>query len=528
MKMSVAFGELQESLGRALLPTFLRVADAAGAVADAFGTLPAPVQQFVVVAALAATTVGLLYSAGVNVVRGMSAIAGGVAKAAAEIPYLILRLQMLNATQILTAGAIGLAVVAIAGFVWWMGQGKTAAEEAAEAGKRWGEAHVKAAEAAGQTTQQTLAILEPQLQLLKAAYKGTEFAIQEYGKTSLDGAASQREFGMTTFEVTEAMREQGAKGAALKAQIEELEPAIKKLKEEQKLAAITEQARIADLDRLAAASEGVATANETQRKSVTDLANAYLAGQGGALGYEAAQLNVEAAQKKVDDLIAKGSVPTSYEYRDAVNSLEQSKIQATKAAYDMQVTEGNLADKLKNEGVSGLIAMKNSLLETIRVHGDATGAVQAQIDKIDDLIAKNPVTTKVDAETKDANDKVDEHGRKADHATRRRNTQIDVTLTPYAQEQLNRAGSVLGFATGGLVPGSRFTAVPAILHGGERVVSAAQLAAGQYSGAGGTGGQISITVNVAAGTPPAEVGGAIVDAIRSYERTNGTAWRTVQ
>lgn len=35
----------------------------------------------------------------------------------------------------------------------------------------------------------------------------------------------------------------------------------------------------------------------------------------------------------------------------------------------------------------------------------------------------------------------------------------------------------------------------------------------------------NVNVNVAAGTPPAEVGAAIVDAIRSYERTNGAAWR---
>ena len=44
---------------------------------------------------------------------------------------------------------------------------------------------------------------------------------------------------------------------------------------------------------------------------------------------------------------------------------------------------------------------------------------------------------------------------------------------------------------------------------------------------GGIGGNVSfnISVNVAPGTSPAEVGARVVDAIRSYERVAGKAWR---
>jgi len=89
-------------------------------------------------------------------------------------------------------------------------------------------------------------------------------------------------------------------------------------------------------------------------------------------------------------------------------------------------------------------------------------------------------------------------------------------------------GKFLSFDTGGLVPGTAGTPVPAIVHGGEYVLTAAQ-AAGLSAGTGGAGAaaQINLTVNApvtlnGSGSTAADaraVAEAVADAVR-----RGAGW----
>jgi hypothetical protein len=84
-------------------------------------------------------------------------------------------------------------------------------------------------------------------------------------------------------------------------------------------------------------------------------------------------------------------------------------------------------------------------------------------------------------------------------------------------QSVNTPGSVRLFQHGGVVPGPVGAPVPAIVHGGEEVLTPEQRRGG--------GNNYSITVNVAPGADPAATGKAVVDAIRAYERRNGSSWR---
>jgi len=93
-------------------------------------------------------------------------------------------------------------------------------------------------------------------------------------------------------------------------------------------------------------------------------------------------------------------------------------------------------------------------------------------------------------------------------------------------------------AHGGPIPGSPSTAVPILAHGGEYVLSADVVSRikrgapsagarveGGARGMSSGGNSYQISVNVAPGGHPAEVGAATVDAIRAFERANGKGWR---
>ena len=77
------------------------------------------------------------------------------------------------------------------------------------------------------------------------------------------------------------------------------------------------------------------------------------------------------------------------------------------------------------------------------------------------------------------------------------------------------------FDTGGPVPGPIGSPVPAIVHGGEYVIPASRVG----GGGGGNTNYYAITVNVAPGADPSAAGKAVVDAIRAYEKRNGSSWR---
>jgi hypothetical protein len=81
-----------------------------------------------------------------------------------------------------------------------------------------------------------------------------------------------------------------------------------------------------------------------------------------------------------------------------------------------------------------------------------------------------------------------------------------------------RVGGMLGFAQGGVVPGQPGQPQLAVVHGGERVLTAAQQ---RESGGGAGGGQvINVTVNAGLANPY-ETATAIVDLLRVYQRTQG-------
>ena len=76
--------------------------------------------------------------------------------------------------------------------------------------------------------------------------------------------------------------------------------------------------------------------------------------------------------------------------------------------------------------------------------------------------------------------------------------------------------SLLGFASGGVVPGPTGQAQLAVVHGGEQVLTPAQ----QRNAGGGGGGGIVINVTTGVGDPQA-IGQAIVEVLEQYQRTQG-------
>ena len=295
--------------------------------------------------------------------------------------------------------------------------------------------------------------------------------------------------------------------------------------EEQAAAAAAQ--RVAN-DQLAASHQGVANATNAQITAVSSLNNAMLAAQGGILGYQAAQLNVEQAQKRFDDLVAGGSVPTSFEYRQALNQLQQAQLQAAGAAFTMEGNQGTLSNMLKTGGVGALISYRDSLVNAIRTTGDATGATQQQIDKVNALIltanaAEVDKTAHFHAETREANETIAHFNERADAAVRDRTARVAVVVS----NAVGPGGEMLGFAAGGVVPGPRGAPQLAVVHGGETIIP---VGVGPQVGTTTTGSGLAntynLTVNVAPGVSSAEVGAVVVDQIRAYERAAGRAWRT--
>lgn len=100
----------------------------------------------------------------------------------------------------------------------------------------------------------------------------------------------------------------------------------------------------------------------------------------------------------------------------------------------------------------------------------------------------------------------------------------------YGSALSNALGNVTGlrFAQGTEVQPSIGGTVARIAEGGEaeQVIPSARLA-GMYGDQGGGGG-IHLHIHPGMLTPPATIGAAAVDAIRAYERRNGTQWRQGQ
>lgn len=101
---------------------------------------------------------------------------------------------------------------------------------------------------------------------------------------------------------------------------------------------------------------------------------------------------------------------------------------------------------------------------------------------------------------------------------------VDVTMQVYAGQGVRQ------FAEGGYVDEPVGKPVPAIIHGGEYVLTAAEVS-GMRSGprrgatSSGSGAQYNLYITAGMGADGAQIGQQVVEAIRVYERANGTAWR---
>lgn len=500
-KAKNALLEAGASIVQVVAPALKLGATVAREVAGFFSALPAPVATAVGAFALFVAAIGpaLTILGNVKVVgtavksafetislAAMYAAEGGIAAMSGA-------LTTLAATALFVAAPLAALIAIGYGLSRVFGGTGPDFKAAAEGGKAWGTALVQNS---AQITD--LTAKSDQLHAAQARVRLEQI-------TSLEGAVRHAE--------------------ALKV----LKAAIAEVEGQQRSAAGAAAAQRAALDSLALASQGVTNATDDQIASVTKLNNAYLAAQGGAIGYEAAQLQVESAQKRVDDLIAEGSLPTSLEYREATNALAQAKLGVASAAFNMESAEGSLSNMTKGPAVSGLIALRDSLIEADRKHHDATGstydqvvALQAMIDKAGAIPPEK--TTKVNADTKQAEADVERLNEKANNAARDRDFQIRMQLFAATHGAITGPGSFTPMQTGGIVPGSRSTPFPAMLHGGELVVPASGVAALQRST--GPTNNFSIVVHVAPGVSPAEVGARTVDAIREYERVAGKSWRS--
>jgi hypothetical protein len=89
----------------------------------------------------------------------------------------------------------------------------------------------------------------------------------------------------------------------------------------------------------------------------------------------------------------------------------------------------------------------------------------------------------------------------------------------FAGSALGKARGILGFQTGGMVPGARGVPQLAVVHGGEQVLTPQQQ---RMAGGGGGGGGSTYNITVNAGlSDPYSTAQAIVDLLRMYQRTQG-------
>lgn len=488
---------LQASVGAILLPALQQVVGVLSVVADAFQSLPRPVQTAIVAVGVFAAALGPILTIAGNLGRAATAIrtaftvivdAAGALTGALTNMYL----TVAAAPAAFAALATGVAVIFAAGFALHEIFGKDLAGEirnALTAGEELGKSLV--------TQASGIADLTAKHDQLSASLRDLKAAEVDSFDAAVRNAAARRE---------------------VKAALAEVEG-------QQEAARVAAEAERAAMDALATAQRGVTGATNEQISAVMGLANAYLASQGGILGLQAAQINQETAQKRLDDLIANGSTPDTLEYRSAVNQLEQSKLAAAGAALKMQADNQTLANMLDGPGRSALLAMRDSLQLTVDKHLDATGAAQEQINKINLMIdVANGVPPEksiyFNAETWAAIRDIAEVSSAADQAAR------DRTMHFLAQiEFAGTHGTITGagsFASGGVVPGPRNAPQLAIVHGGETILPVGTA----VSGGGTSGPTYNISIHVDPGVSPAEVGARTVDAIRQYERVAGKAWRS--
>jgi len=430
----------------------------------------------------------------------------------------VVALEGVTAAEIAMGAAMTLGLAALVAAVAYIALSAGPYEKAAEAATAWGEQTKNAAKASGDS----LGYFVAQQASLIASHDQLKAAQKEMSNAITEGqpGAQQQQAQLTA--TSQALLQ-------VDANLRVVNGLVKEAKQAEIEHAVAVAADRVQLEELAVASQGVTGATNDQIASVQALSNTYLAAQGGALGYQAATLQVEAAQKRVDDLIANGSLPTSYEYRSAVNQLEQAKLNAAGAAMTMEAADQTLANTLHDKGVPGLVDFRDTLAAAEAKQHDVTGATQAQIDKVNALIAflggmPPDKTTSIHADTAQANRDLDETNAKADNAARARVLTISASLIGSAAAIV---AHIPGFATGGVVPGPTGAPVLAVVHGGETIIpTSGAMSTGGSGGSVVAGGSVfNVNVAVSPGASSYEVGAVVVDQIRAYERGAGRAWR---
>lgn len=498
VKQQKAAAELENaaaSIGAVLLPI---AADAVGVFADlatAAGSLPGPVKEGAVAlgALLAALgpvtwTVGKLAQGTAALIRGYSAVSSALETLALRGMYALESLRALAMNpQVLALATVTAAIIGI-GLALRDTNNEWA--EAEKRGQKAGQAMVDAARASGHE----ITFLRHEIDLLT---------------TSIRERAAADDLSM-------------AKLIELKAQHGELVEALRSAKREEKEAQIAEQARRVALNELAAGTTDLTTATDAAIAALRSLQSQVLAMSGGEIGYQQALISREKAQAALNEAIAEHG-PTSREAQAATLDLEQAELAAASAAWSQTDSVEALKREIRDD--SAFRALIAKLEEEKRLHPEVAAATQAQIDKVVRLKSEQSgipasILTRIDVDTSAADWKL------AAYRERLRS----------AYQAQAAAGIMLGYQHGGPVPGSPSTAVPAMLHGGEYVLSADVVdrirrgapSRGAMLDSGPRGGDVrggnSYTIQVV--VPPgvfdlAEVGRHLANAIKAYEERGG-------
>jgi hypothetical protein len=497
-------------------PGLRLMAEMAKGVATAMAELPAPVQAAITVFAIFAAGLGPMLTIMGNMGKIVGAIgpAFRIAQTAVE-GWIVVLGEMSFATIAATAG-IALLVAAIALITYKIVTNKTETDKLKESASSLVEQWDASASASGSAATR-LSELQGQLEANTNRMNYLKDATKGYGDIT----------HLTTGELLQMTPAQQSliNGLANETQIRnDLLPKIKEAQAAVQAEAAEAAISAAKLDTLATAALGVAAAHDKERDSINGAANAYFASQGGIIGYQAAQLQAEAAQIKLNEATAKFP-PESLEVRQATNAVEQANLAAAQAGYKMEDATGQLSQTLDQKAVPALIAARDTLILAEQKQHDASGATQIHIDRLNEMIRvagtippETPMV--VNAETEAATRALDALSAKADVATRTRQLNIEIM-----QGGFDPSGSS---ETGGIVPGHYGSPQMMLLHAGERVVPRNKASSHNFGGNGSSGGGtvINVNVQVPANANPADVGSKVVDSIRAYERVAGVAWRT--
>lgn len=404
-KVSKAKEELRNASAAIMstaVPVMQKLADIALGAAQFFARLPGPVKQVAVVfGALAAAAGPLVYIFG----SLAKAISGTVSVAKFLISsYQTIALKALYAAEAIKAMTLAQFAAAAAPFALaagivvagvalekFLGDGSKvfagfldSVTKGIQAGKNFAGTLIASATATGTP----LAQLRASLESLRA--KRAELDAQfDAGKITMSEAAGS--------------------AAKYKTAMDEVKGKIAEVKQANAEAKAVEQARKLELQNLANGTLDVANASVETKQAIQDLSSAILAASGTELGLEQANINLTKSQQDYAAALESGD-PAKIAEADL--NLRQARLgvaQATESAYTANENLNNLARR-GWEVVNQTIAQKK---DEIKIYGDASGAIQGEIDKLFWLTlhlngVPPAVGSKVDVNTADAHKNLDD------------------------------------------------------------------------------------------------------------------------